>query len=91
MCENVTGPYADVNLKKYSSGSSALFFASCTGNMKLVKTLMGQKDVSSNIQRNDGTTPLFIASQNGHLEIVERLLRENANLNTPRKTGFTPL
>ena len=81
----------NVNLKKYSSGSSALFFASYTGNVKLVKILLKQKDVNSNIQQNDGTIPLFIASQNGHLEIVKRLLKENANPNTSHVTGVTPL
>jgi serine/threonine-protein phosphatase 6 regulatory ankyrin repeat subunit B len=72
---------ADVNLRRVSNRSTALWIASYRGYAKLVKLLL-EKGADSSISNSiDGITPIYVASQNGHTDIVRLLLDNGADVN----------
>jgi ankyrin repeat protein len=55
-------------------GDYAIHKAVRTGNIEIVKIILGQ-GINTNILSNDGDTPIGIAAQEGNKEIVELLIK----------------
>ncbi len=72
------------------SGATALFAASQSGRVDVVKLLLAA-NANVNLPDNEGKTPLYAASERMHLPVVKLLISANANVNLSTNDGKTPL
>jgi len=70
-------------------GASVLHYAVSTNNLKLVKSLIGMKGVTINLQDEDGATPLLEAVEIGAVSIVSFLLKNGVDINLKNNEGKT--
>ncbi len=73
-------------------GLTALHLAACTGNMDMMKALVGaHKKTNVNLVTHSGDTPLHIAVKNNQLEMIPYLHSLGAKLDVKDHLGCTPL
>lgn len=82
---------ADVHAVEENSGRTALHKAAYWGHNDLVKMLLSELSLNSNIQDYNGDTPLHDASRFGHVKVVEHLLAYGADRNIKNSAGQTAL
>lgn len=86
---------ANVNYRDYYDKSNPKHFttaihqAAVTGNEKLVRLLLSQKNILINESDSYGKTPLMIAVQNGHSDVVNMLIKAGADPNFKNDKGQT--
>lgn len=76
-----------------SDGRTLLKFASETGNLEILKSLIDQKPqcLNSNYMNIEGQTPLYIAIGAGHFDVARELISLGAWVNQPNLSGSTPI
>ena len=75
-----------------TDGTTALMFASSSGNTEIVQLLLTYGTTTVNRMRNDGLTALKLASSKGHKDIVLLLLSHGADIDESSYTnGLTAL
>ena len=75
---------------KDRDGWTALIWASCKGDLEIVKLLV-ESGADIDAKDNDGWTALMRASWRGYLEIVQYLVEIGADINIKNKDGKTAL
>ena len=80
---------ANINAKD-RDGWTALIWASCKGDLEIVKLLV-ESGADIDAKDNDGWTALMRASWRGYLEIVQYLVEIGADINIKNKDGKTAL
>ncbi|MEI0697330.1 ankyrin repeat domain-containing protein [Brachyspira intermedia] len=70
--------------------SSALWYASKNGHIKIVRLLI-DSGADINLKNIADVTVLILASMNNHLEIVKYLVENGADINVKDKKGRTAL
>eukprot|EP00026_Physarum_polycephalum_P014888 Phypoly_transcript_15454.p1 GENE.Phypoly_transcript_15454~~Phypoly_transcript_15454.p1 ORF type:complete len:209 (+),score=35.02 Phypoly_transcript_15454:112-738(+) len=80
----------DFNMEKLDV---QLLQAARDGDLGTVKEIVTQqgKEVLNKCTNEQGQTPLHLASRHHHLEVVREIILNGADLNTPDKSGRTPL
>jgi len=73
------------------NGDSVLMFGVDSGNMEIVKFILGFPKVNVNSKNSAGCSAVMLASHYGRDGIIRILLRHGANINTCAKQGDTPL
>ena len=81
----------DLKLKAIEKGVDvSLHFASCSGALAKVKTLIEQ-GADINATDEAGKTALHYAANNGHRDVIEFLVGKGADLSSINKDGLTPV
>jgi len=84
----------NININRLdSNGESFIDVAYSMGHKNIVKLLLQQKMIDTDILENDTIkfTPLNIACRFGHIDIVELLLDQNVDINQINRCGQTSL
>jgi len=71
-------------------GNTALINAAFTGQLPMVKLLVGEGAQVEKANK-EGLSALHRAAWNGHIEVARYLIKEGANVNSRSKLGETPL
>ena len=72
---------ANVNMKEYYTGKTALHYAADMGHLEIV-TLLLEHDADINVKNNRGTNALHFAVEKGHLEVVQLLLDNGVDIHS---------
>ena len=78
-----------MNAKRWAT-PSALFRASCDGDVEALKALI-HNGVNVNAVNEVKHTALHHAAQNGHVDVAKVLIQNGADVNANQKAGWTPL
>jgi hypothetical protein len=84
----------DVNVMArldYTTGGTALYFASHRGQLEAVRWLLAQEGIDANRGNTNGASPLHAASRCGHEAVVEALIAAGADVNHRDCWGNTAL
>ncbi len=81
---------ADVDVRSYQGGHTALMWAASSGHVNEVRLLLKS---GADVNAGDwfGNTALMDAAVNGHADVVSLLLKSGANVNALNYHGFTAL
>lgn len=82
---------SDLNNIETDNSGTALIYASLKGSLRLINSLLQDKNININSKTYMGRTALMIACGSGREEVVELLLRYNPDLNIRSKLGATVL
>ena len=80
--------HVDVNASSEDGGNTALGFASCHGNAKMVQCLIAH---GADVNMRGHTYPLTAATLHGHADVMQVLLEHGANVEQVDENGFRPL
>ena len=78
---------ANLNLKEYSKGYTALHFAAIHGHMSIVKSAIGSNNCDVNIRSKAGNTALMLAALEGQNEVAKYLLSMSVCADTSLKNA----
>jgi ankyrin repeat protein len=81
---------ADINLKDYWSGQTALHAAAVGGHLEIVKFLV-ESGADKEAKTKSALTPLHFAAIDGHFGIVKFLVESGADKKAKTKGNQTPL
>ena len=88
----VKGPPVDLNYQDEKlSKNSALHMACANGHAEIIKLLLKQSSIKSDLQNDSGNTPLHYAAFNGKKDIVEMLINHKANANLKNLSEKLPI
>lgn len=80
----------DINIKRESSGETALIATSLNGYDDLAELLLENGALIDAVD-NCGKTALMLASKKGYIEVVKKLLNKKASLDITDKDGWNAL
>ncbi|KAF3287442.1 hypothetical protein TWF970_007167 [Orbilia oligospora] len=81
---------ADLGASERKIGYTPLIYATCFGNVGMVRLLLNQ-DAAIEAKDDTGNTSLLHAAYSGRVEMVELLLSRGAETNFTNQMGFSPL
>ena len=88
----VTGPPVDLNYRDSTMCmNTALHMASANGHTEIVKLLLKQTGILSDLANDTGNTALHYAALNGKIDVVELLIAHKASANIKNEFGRLPL
>ncbi|KYQ89073.1 ankyrin repeat-containing protein [Tieghemostelium lacteum] len=80
---------ADINMKEYEKGTTALHIASSRGHKQCIELLVS-RGADVNVQDSRGVTPLHSLVTNRYDVLALWLIRQGASMNIKDKNGFSP-